>query len=477
MNRNDEPEHLDEDDRRTDENDGRSERLRTYDYYAALRLNDLIDRNGTLPTRVNAVKVLGSPNTRNGFIRQIINPVLAPESSLSLKSALDRLAIIAENLAKFGIYDSVSVQVDQSPESSAEQQDIDATIRLKERPRLWARTGTDLGNQEGSAYATVSMRNVFGGAESLEGNMSFGTRTKTSYELRFTTPIKADPNTILDVLGFRTTRNNPYAGHDENTQGAIIRLRRLGDVNTQELSLSAVNRQVANLLEGASLAMRQCAGVSRKISILHTITQDTRDDTILPSSGHRLKMSTELAGAETFGGDTSFLKINVDASKHISLTSDSRTALHMSTKSGLLWAFNNDGKTYLPDRFQLGGPQSVRGFMHNGLGPRSDRESLGGDIFLAAAMSLTTPLPRAPETWPLRFQVFANSGSLLNLNRANTAASIRQLITEPSISAGFGLIFKHPVARAEMSFGLPIVARSSDRTRKGLQFGLGVEFL
>jgi len=40
----------------------------------------------------------------------------------------------------------------------------------------------------------------------------------------------------------------------------------------------------------------------------------------------------------------------------------------------------------------------VRGFKLNGIGPREDRkDSLGGDAYVAAGVSLFTPLPKR---WP-----------------------------------------------------------------------------
>mgnify|MGYP006948644943 FL=1 len=42
---------------------------------------------------------------------------------------------------------------------------------------------------------------------------------------------------------------------------------------------------------------------------------------------------------------------------------------------------------------------------------------------------------------------------------------------------GLGLLFQQGPVRLELNFGLPVLARRSDGTRKGLQFGIGLEFL
>jgi outer membrane protein insertion porin family len=51
------------------------------------------------------------------------------------------------------------------------------------------------------------------------------------------------------------------------------------------------------------------------------------------------------------------------------------------------------------------------------------------------------------------------------------------LVKEPVVSAGFGLMYKHSIVRAELNVGMPIAAHKGDGVRKGLQIGLGLHFL
>lgn len=50
-------------------------------------------------------------------------------------------------------------------------------------------------------------------------------------------------------------------------------------------------------------------------------------------------------------------------------------------------------------------------------------------------------------------------------------------VTRPSVSAGVGLIYRLDPIRVEVNFGVPLVASKSDGFRKGIQVGMGVEFL
>lgn len=56
-------------------------------------------------------------------------------------------------------------------------------------------------------------------------------------------------------------------------------------------------------------------------------------------------------------------------------------------------------------------------------------------------------------------------------------SSIRQSLTQPSISAGVGLIYRFDPIRVEVNFGVPLVTSRSDMGRKGFQVGMGLEFL
>lgn len=88
--------------------------------------------------------------------------------------------------------------------------DIDIYLSVQEKSRLLLKTGTDLGNTEGSAYANLLLRNVFGGAELFNLNASAGTRTRSSYAATFETPILSDPNLRLSFDALASSTQKPW---------------------------------------------------------------------------------------------------------------------------------------------------------------------------------------------------------------------------------------------------------------------------
>jgi outer membrane protein assembly factor BamA len=110
-------------------------------------------------------------------------------------------------------------------------------------------------------------------------------------------------------------------------------------------------------------------------------------------------------------------------------------------------------------------------------------DSLGGDLFWSGGASLITHLPRKPH-WPVKAHAFLNAGQLEPLKRhedggvgSSMRSSISAALSQPSVSAGVGLIYHFDPVRVELNFGVPLAARASDGTRKGVQVGIGLEFL
>lgn len=404
----------------------------------------------------------------------------------------------------------------RSSDQNAAGTDLDIAISVKEKSRLIFKAGTDVGNAEGSAYTNALWRNMFGGAETLSVNASAGTRTRSAYSAAFTTPVNSNPDVRLTVEGLASSTQKPWASHEEVLKGGTTRLAWLArpadsttpgsPTDTHTLSYSHIWRQLTGLADVASPTVRADAGDSLKSSITHTFTRDRRDNPMLPQNGYLIRTTSELAGWGPLKGDVSFAKSEVEVSgaTPVRLPGVSVGAgLRMGVMCPLPSGYSLSGKALpsrINDRFQLGGPTDVRGFTQGGLGPRHGVDAVGGDVYAAGGVNMLLPVPRAGPTSPLRLQLFANGGRLVALQ--NTAAGGRQegrgrgkgmdsanvvhglssAIGElgnglPSMAAGVGLVYAHAVARFELNFSLPLVSRRGEEGRKGLQVGVGINFL
>lgn len=356
------------------------------------------------------------------------------------------------------------------------------------------KTGTDLGNVEGSAYGNLTWRNILGGAESLNLNASAGTRTRSAYQATFDTPLFSDPDKRVTVDALVSSTHKPWSSHEEALKGAGAKYTWATDSGSRhQVGYTGMWRQITALAGNASPTVRNDAGDSVKSSITHTWLSDKRDNPFIPTSGYLMKTVSELAGWGPLQGDVAFWKSELETAGAISvpipgIKGDSGVSFSGGFRAGVLYpmpiGFGSESKpSRINDRFQLGGPTDVRGFKMSGLGPRDGPDAVGGDVYAAASANLLMPLPRVGKDTPLRLQLFANAGRLLALkDEQSTPKSVYGTIAQlgeelPSLAAGVGLVYAHPVARFELNFSLPLIMRKGEEARKGLQFGVGINFM
>ncbi|KAJ6616408.1 surface antigen-domain-containing protein [Mycena sp. CBHHK59/15] len=391
-------------------------------------------------------------HTRRSFLHFLINPLN------DLQLALHTARRISDVLQRTDMFHTVEVKLERAEAPLASKNDVDLVFVTREKGRVYVKSATEVGNNEGSASVTARIRNVFGGAETFEANLSLGTTTRKAFNASLTAPLTSNLNTHGEIC-------------IEGIRGAKA-LVRSGQMSTgmHELAYEAVLRHIGSLKPDASLSMREAAGTSMKSSISHTFVLDSRNDRLTPTQGFYLKSVHELAG---FGGDASFIKSETQG--QVSRRILPGVSVSFGTRSGLLWGLREP--TLFSDRFQLGGPSSVRSFRPNAMGPRDGSDSLGGEVYWSAGLSVISHIPKKKE-WPVKTHAWVNAGRLDDIDKSRSLMdNIKGTLSRPSVSVGVGLIYNFDPARIELNFGLPLVASKSDGTRRGFQVGLGLEFL
>nr|CAG8440604.1 12075_t:CDS:10 [Entrophospora candida]CAG8585733.1 6589_t:CDS:10 [Entrophospora candida] len=419
------------------------------------------------PLYVNSIKLDGVKKTRRNFLEQIFNPIL---KARTLGSIIDEIQISIDKLYRLDIFENFDILLDTSNNQLTQIDVIDVLLSVEEKKRFFMKTGTEIGNDSGSANLSLNVRNLFGGAETLEAYMATSTQTSRIFQFCLATPINGNPDSKIDISAFRMTKSNQlYSSHDEILKGSALRWRGISKLGFHELNYGLIWRQICNINNDATLSIRESAGHSLKSSISHTFIYDKRDDIILPSSGYYFKLFQEVAG---FGGDVNFIKNEIE--NQINYPLGEGFIFSASLRNGILYPLKD--KSNISDRFFLGGAQSVRGFKLNGLGPREDKkDSLGGDIYLAGGISLFTPLPKLKK-YPVKGHLFINGGSLIEFDsRRNFLNNFKNLTKTPSISAGIGIAYKSSILRFEINFCLPLIATASDKLKR-FQLGLGINF-
>ncbi|KAG7270676.1 hypothetical protein CRUP_030403 [Coryphaenoides rupestris] len=308
---------------------------------------------------------------------------------------------------------------------------LDVVFEVTEVKRLTGSYNTMVGNNEGSMVLGLKLPNMFGRAEKLTFQFSYGTK-ETSYGLAFFKPQPGcfERNLVLNLYKFPVGRSS----HSVKWEG--------------------VWRELGCLARSASFAVRE-------------------------ESGHSLKSAlSELAGYT--GGDASFLKedFELQVNKHLFLDS----VLSASLWGGMLYPLGGQTSS-IADRFYLGGPTSVRGFGMYSIGPQSEGDYLGGEAYWAGGLHLYTPLPFRPGKGGFgdlfRTHFFLNAGNLCNLNYGEgPRAHLQKLAECLRWSYGAGVVLRlGNIARLELNYCVPMGVQSGDRICDGVQFGAGIRFL
>ncbi|KAG0280010.1 hypothetical protein BGZ95_011596 [Linnemannia exigua] len=439
---------------------------------AAFKIQSLVENIRHDPMKLRKITLHGVGKTRESFLRRILEPAFQARS-LHEVIGLSRQAV--RRMERFGIFEDIKIQLD-SPRDSwlRDRKDlVDLGIWVKEGSRIQIRTGTEAGNAEASMYGALTVKNVFGGAETLSTSMAFGTRTSSAFQFALATPVLADPDKNLSINLYSQTRNNTqWSSYEEDLKGGALKYSTLSPFGYHELAYEGQWREVCRPSEKATLTIREQCGHSLKSALTHMWVHDMRDEPLLPSTGHYVRVIQEYAG---LGGDVNHIRQEIEA--QVARSNNAGYILSATVKSGYLHSLN--GKpSKISDRFFLGGPMSVRGFKSNGLGPREGEDSLGGDAYMSAGVSLMTPFPGLSNYDSFKAHFFANAGTLVSVQPGQSATkTIDDLTKAPSVSIGTGIIYRHPQVRIELNFALPLMAAKSDAVSRGWQLGLGISFL
>lgn len=233
------------------------------------------------------------------------------------------------------------------------------------------------------------------------------------------------------------------------------------------------------------------------------------DKYFCPTKGFDARSEIELAGPP---GDVGFLKLWFGSSYHFSFLSHNyvsskenlyqnywyckiikNLALHNSFNGGMIFPLSFNGMCnryssrgglsaiHVSDRFYIGGPMQLRGFLNSGIGPRSmiggtdvsRRDSLGGDMYYTTLLAASVPfLSKLYDG--IRLFCFINAGTLTGLD-CHTDNYAMVFLKSSRISFGGGVSIGTSIGRLEATYAIPYRFGGRD-TQKFFQIGLGLNF-
>jgi outer membrane protein insertion porin family len=267
------------------------------------------------------------------------------------------------------------------------------------------------------------------------------------------------------------------------------------------LSLASTNGLGCYLDGEASLPIRrELAGGKALTSALgYSLNYNTLDNNKNPTDGLLIDFKQDFAGV---GGDVSYIKTAIDAKYYTPLVADIVGLIH--AQGGILNQLGNDQLRML-DHFQMG-PNLVRGFAPNGIGPRDINpfgtgDALGGTKYWGVSAELQMPFWFLPKEVGLKGSIYADAGGLFDYKGPTSWAQTGEVnvpgCTPPTqspntnpgtclglqydsgnvvrTSVGVGLIWASPFGPLRFDYAVPITKGRFDRVQE-FKFGGGTSF-
>jgi outer membrane protein insertion porin family len=420
-------------------------------------------------TYVERIDIHGNAKTRDYVIRR--------ELDIAEGDACNRALIARAERRLRALAFFKTVKITTAPGSAADRVVVD--IALTEQQTGDFTFGGGYSTVDGVVgNVAVSDRNFLGNGETAKVALTYGQYTR-SLDLGFVEPDVFDTRVSLgaDLYG-RQSAQSSYQSYGSTTYGlGLTAGLPLSEAVSAQLRYSIYNQNVTvdpGAVSGTvSLPIQQAAaaGPAWVSMIGYTLGYDTLDDRRNPTDGIHAELKQDMAG---LGGDVNFVKTSENVRAYQPIIGDIVGMARV--QSGYVAGWGGQDVPLL-NRF-FGGPQIVRGFAPNGIGPRdltpgSTMDNIGGTAFWGSTVEAQTAIPYLPSDFALKAAVFADVGSVWGgqgpaLSQSfvtGSAGTIRS-------SFGAGLIWGSPFGPIRVDYAMPVTQASYDKTQR-LNFSAG----
>lgn len=467
---------------------------------------------------VERINVRGNTRTRDYVIRR--------EFDIAEGDAYNRAHVTKAERRLNRLNFFKSVRVTTEPGSSPDR--IVMNVDVEETSTGEIGFGAGYSTAEGFiGDVSLQERNFMGRGQFIKASVQFG-ESQRGYSLSFTEPYFLGRRVSAGFDLYTTHYQETYfRSYQEDTKGASVRVGLpITDNLTIGASYSIFTQDIllgksqidGNYNNGeASIAYKQYISQAHKGGNVfnpcpgggacnrYTVTSmpsvnlvyNSVDNIQFPRDGVYTKLQTDFAG---LGGDVSFLRTTLDARYYRELYADWGTVGMVRLKAGHIQGVGE--RVSLINNFFQGG-ETIRGFATAGYGPRDIskidptkggsyrvNEALGGRSYVAVTAEATTPFPFTPEEFGLYYSVFADAGTLFNVDgsglpkqgttifdgKGNNVGSFRY-VDDMAIrsSVGVGVVWRSPFGPLRADFGFALTKGRGDQTQV-FRFSGGTQF-
>ncbi|ETW10398.1 hypothetical protein H310_00714 [Aphanomyces invadans] len=442
------------------------------------------------PLKIRNVTVRGNKRTSPTLFE---NELQRAYAATTFGGVMESLNAAAVELRAFGIFDSVDIFVDKSADGAHNETDVIITVKESRMLSLYA--GVESSGVEGTANTKLTLTNPLGHAEQVELSAAHGQYGSDGQNFSYRRPkFLGRPWWFTATAANEVQVHERFSSFREKFRGGTVSISDYNGVHDLAFNLGwrdivpVRNKKIPNTYAASPSIMAE-AVPSTKSSVKYTFNDDQRNDSTLPTSGRLLRVSAEVAG---LWGDVHFTKGEAEIQHNFPIGpiafNNPIFNIMLSSRLGAVHSYgaDKDRPARISDRFFLGGPLSLRGFNHKGVGPRANPDdggvvtgdSLGGEVFYSVGASLGFPFPLPLLAMlGVRGHVFANAGTVMGWNRVLDEKNwMKNILDDTRAAAGVGLVVATRFGRLEANYSWVLKSLQGDRVKRA-QIGLGMHFI
>ncbi|WP_335880725.1 outer membrane protein assembly factor BamA [Ancylobacter moscoviensis] len=372
---------------------------------------------------IERIEIRGNTRTRDWVIRREFD---LAEGDAYNRVLVDRAERRLRNLGYFK-----DVKISNEPGTAPDR--IVLVVTVEDQPTGEFSVSGGYSSADGFiGEVAISEKNFLGRGQYVRLAGQLGENVQ-GIDFSFTEPYFLDYRVAAGFdLFWKETSATDYSPYDTETAGGVLRVALpLTDELTLGLRYTLSQKEITidwaeEYLDNVSWALREVNGESAiTSSVGYTLTYNMLDNNREPTNGYLLELKQDLAG---LGGDVNFIRSTFDARWYLPVTGD--FVLLLRGQAGNISSWGGEDLRILDNFFK--GPDLVRGFAPNGIGPRDlasgyfgqDMDALGGTLYWGTTAEIQFPLSFLPKDFGLKAAVFADAGSLWDYQGNTTFPNI-----------------------------------------------------
>ncbi|QIB35679.1 outer membrane protein assembly factor BamA [Ancylobacter pratisalsi] len=372
---------------------------------------------------IERIEIRGNTRTRDWVIRREFD---LAEGDAYNRVLIDRAERRLRNLGYFK-----DVKITNEPGTAPDR--VILVVQVEDQPTGEFSVSGGYSTTDGFiGEVSISEKNFLGRGQYVRLAGQLGENIEGA-DFSFTEPYFLDYRVAAGFdLFWKNTTATSYSPYETSTAGGTLRVSlpltdelTLGlryTLSTKEISITEEDEYYNNI-SWALLEVNNDPALTSLVG--YTLSYNMLDNNLEPTSGYLLELKQDFAG---LGGDVNYIKSTFDSRWYLPVYGD--FVLMLRGQAGNVASWGGEDLRILDNFFK--GPDIVRGFEPNGIGPRdlasgvdgSDPDALGGTLYWGTTAELQFPLSFLPKELGLKMAVFADAGSLWDYQGNTTFQNI-----------------------------------------------------